>query len=70
MSIDDFNPSLTSSATIAQVSRNPSNPLFNHYLFESIAVLVRSVCSSGNLAIIDMFEAGLFPPFQNVLAQV
>ena len=51
------------------VCRNPRNPLFNHYLFESTAVLVGSACSA-NPALTEQFESLLFPPFQHVLAQV
>jgi len=32
-------------ASLGRVAKNPKNPYFNHYLFESIAVLVKSVCS-------------------------
>jgi len=48
------------------VCKNPSNPHYNHYLFESIAVLIRSACGSdpGNTT---AFEELLFPPFQTVL---
>lgn len=34
-------------ASLVRVWRNPSNPLFNHYLFESIAATVRFVCQVG-----------------------
>jgi exportin-2 (importin alpha re-exporter) len=54
---------------LARACKNPTNPLFNHYLFESIAVLVGGVCGSGDAAAVDMFETALFPPFQEVLAQ-
>ena len=30
---------------LAEVSKNPRQPMFNHYLFETLAVVVRSVCS-------------------------
>jgi len=51
---------------LGRVAKNPRNPHYNHYLFESIAVLVRSVCSKdpSNTA---AFENLLFPPFQTVL---
>lgn len=52
-----------------RVCRNPRNPLFNHYLFESTAVLVGSACAA-NPQLTEQFEALLFPPFQLVLAQV
>lgn len=54
-------------ASLGRVAKNPRNPHFNHYLFESIAVLVRSVCSK-NPEYTGAFEALLFPPFQIVLS--
>ena len=52
---------------LERVCRNPRNPQFNHYLFESTAVLVGSACAA-NPALTGQFEALLFPPFQHVLA--
>jgi len=51
---------------LGRVCKNPKNPQYNHYLFESIAVLVRSVCSSQPSAT-TAFESLLFPPFQTIL---
>ena len=51
---------------LGRVCANPSNPSFNHYLFESIASLVRYICAATPAAV-DAFEAMLFPPFQQVL---
>ena len=53
-------------ASLGRVAKNPKNPHFNHYLFESIAVLVKSVCSK-NPEYTSAFESLLFPPFQHVL---
>jgi exportin-2 (importin alpha re-exporter) len=53
-------------AALAHVAKNPKNPQYNHYLFESIAVLIRSV-SSKDAAYTSAFEQFLFPPFQHVL---
>ena len=52
---------------LAEVQKNPRNPMFNHYLFETIAVLVRSVCSQDR-GQVDAFEAVLFGPFEVMLA--
>jgi len=52
---------------LQRVCENPTNPSFNHYMFEAIAALVRSLCAAGNSAAVDAFEAMLFPPFQYVL---
>jgi len=53
-------------ATLGHVAKNPRNPQFNHYLFESIAVLVKSVCAK-DASHTSAFEGLLFPPFQMVL---
>lgn len=53
-------------AALARVAKNPKNPQYNHYLFESIAVLIRSVCTI-DAAHTTAFENFLFPPFQDVL---
>ena len=52
-----------------QVCKNPRSPGFNHYLFESVAALIRHAGSS-NPAMIDTFEQLLFPAFNHVLQQV
>lgn len=50
-------------AALSRVCANPRNPRFNHYLFESLAVLVRAVGPDHA----DQFETLVFPPFQQVL---
>jgi exportin-2 (importin alpha re-exporter) len=64
-------------SALERVCKNPINPHYNHYLFESVAVLVRSCCSPQHnpsltaqtaLAAAGHFEGLLFPPFQSVLA--
>ena len=50
---------------LGRVCANPSNPSFNHYLFETIASLVRFICAATPAAV-DAFESMLFPPFQQV----
>jgi exportin-2 (importin alpha re-exporter) len=54
-------------AILAYVSKNPKNPKFNHYLFETICCLIRFVCKV-NPSAVDSFEAALFPPFQTMLS--
>ena len=51
---------------LGRVCRNPTNPSFNHYMFESIACLMRSSCTA-NPALVPDFENLLFPPLQLVL---
>lgn len=52
---------------ISAISRNPSNPKFNHFAFETLGALVRYICP-GNDAAVRQFQELLFPPFQEVLA--
>ena len=51
---------------LARVAKNPKNPQYNHFLFESIAVLIRAVCTKDPSHTVA-FESFLFPPFQTVL---
>eukprot|EP00531_Pseudo-nitzschia_arenysensis_P000987 CAMPEP_0116134468 /NCGR_PEP_ID=MMETSP0329-20121206/10661_1 /TAXON_ID=697910 /ORGANISM="Pseudo-nitzschia arenysensis, Strain B593" /LENGTH=972 /DNA_ID=CAMNT_0003629179 /DNA_START=82 /DNA_END=3000 /DNA_ORIENTATION=+ len=54
------------SAALERVCKNPRNPGFNHNLFESIAILVRSICMK-DVSQIHQLEQMLFPPFQMIL---
>jgi exportin-2 (importin alpha re-exporter) len=47
---------------LGRVCANPANPTFNHFLFETIAVLMRNVCTAQPQSVGD-FEAMVFPPF-------
>lgn len=51
------------------ISKNPSKPNFNHYLFETFGILIKAVCMA-NRAYIEQFEARLFPIFNYVLEKV
>lgn len=51
-----------------RVCENPKNPVFNHYLFESVAVLIRRA-SEKDPSLISSFEANLFPSLQLILAR-
>lgn len=51
---------------LGRVCANPTNPTFNHFLFETVASLVRYICAATPSAV-DAFESMLFPPFQTVL---
>ncbi|KAJ1675939.1 importin-alpha export receptor [Spiromyces aspiralis] len=53
-------------AILQLVSTNPSNPQFNHFLFESIGSLARFSCAATPQAIAT-FESKLFPIFQFIL---
>ncbi|KAF5733505.1 Exportin-2 -like protein [Tripterygium wilfordii] len=49
------------------VCSNPKNPIFNHYLFESVAMLVKRACER-DISLISSFEEKLFPSIQAILA--
>ncbi|XP_075669283.1 exportin-2-like [Castanea sativa] len=51
---------------LLEVCKNPKNPVFNHYLFESIAILVKRTCER-DPSLILAFAAGLFPSLQLIL---
>ncbi|KAF9134597.1 importin-alpha export receptor [Mortierella sp. 14UC] len=55
-------------AIVQAVSTNPSNPKFNHYVFESIGALIRFICTASPEAA-GQFESLLFQPFQVILQQ-
>ncbi|XP_052256836.1 exportin-2-like isoform X3 [Dreissena polymorpha] len=50
------------------VAKNPSKPHFNHYLFETLCVTIRTTCKVTPAAVAD-FEQALFPPFTEILQQ-
>ncbi|CAN0047642.1 unnamed protein product [Ascophyllum nodosum] len=52
---------------LERVCKNPSRPRYNHFLFESIAVLVQQ-CLENDPRLANTLEEALFPPFQKVLA--
>lgn len=53
-------------SALARVAGNPQNPHYNHYLFESIALLIKNACSA-DAASTAVFEDLLFPSFNKVL---
>uniref|UniRef100_A0A8C7GPG5 Exportin-2 n=1 Tax=Oncorhynchus kisutch TaxID=8019 RepID=A0A8C7GPG5_ONCKI len=48
------------------VSKNPSKPHFNHYLFESLCLSIRITCKA-NTTTVGSFEEALFPVFTEIL---
>ncbi|KAG9304522.1 hypothetical protein G9A89_020086 [Geosiphon pyriformis] len=56
------------SKILGEISKNPSNPRFNHYVFESIGALVRFCCPDKPQAL-ALFENSLFPSFDFILRQ-
>ncbi|OQR80334.1 exportin-2-like [Tropilaelaps mercedesae] len=59
-------PALTNK--LMAVSKNPSKPHFNHYLFETLCLSVKLVCKKDKAAVSN-FETMFFPVFQELLAQ-
>ncbi|GAA5820705.1 hypothetical protein JCM11251_003120 [Rhodosporidiobolus azoricus] len=55
-------------AILSEISKNPSNPKFNHFTFESISALIRFV-TAADLSALPTFESALFPPFHLILQQ-
>ncbi|KAG7096402.1 hypothetical protein E1B28_003845 [Marasmius oreades] len=53
-------------AIVAVISRNPSNPKFDQYIFESISALMRFVVNRSNNTL-NVFEQQLFGQFTNIL---
>ena len=53
---------------LVRVIKNPTQPGFNHYLFESVAALVKQGCAKDPRKV-DMLEEMLIPPFNYVLSQ-
>lgn len=53
---------------LMRVIKNPTQPGFNHYLFESVAALVKQGCAK-DAGMVDKLEEMLVPPFNYVLSQ-
>ncbi|XP_070556121.1 exportin-2-like [Ptychodera flava] len=66
--ITPYIPILLSKLTekLMVVSKNPSKPHFNHYLFECISLSVK-ICCKAEPKLVSSFEEALFPPFQGIL---
>ena len=55
-------------AMLQRVCQNPTQPGFNHYLFESVAALIRNGCAR-DASQVAVYEQELFPAFEIVLQQ-
>ncbi|KAM7470890.1 hypothetical protein LguiA_009073 [Lonicera macranthoides] len=55
-------------SVLNRVCENPKNPLFNHQLFEAVAVLLRWACEK-NQSLVPAFESSLFLRLQMILAK-
>lgn len=54
------------SAMLLAVCKNPTQPGFNHFLFESVAALIR-FGTAADARLLDQMQEQLFPAFQVVL---
>lgn len=55
------------SAMLLAVCKNPTQPGFNHFLFESVAALIR-FGTAADAGLLDQMQQQLFPAFQVVLS--
>ena len=55
-------------AMLLQVCQNPTQPGFNHYLFESVAALIK-FSAAADVGKVAELEQNLFPAFNIVLQQ-
>ena len=55
-------------AMLLQVCQNPTQPGFNHYLFESVAALIK-YSAAADVGKVAELEENLFPAFNIVLQQ-
>ena len=55
-------------AMLLQVCQNPTQPGFNHYLFESVAALIK-FSAAADVSKVAELEQNLFPAFNIVLQQ-
>ncbi|CAF0749729.1 unnamed protein product [Didymodactylos carnosus] len=53
---------------LKRTSRNPNKPNFNHYLFETISLLIRT-SSIQNPQLVEQFETILFPVFTPIISE-
>ncbi|KAK6142676.1 hypothetical protein DH2020_023024 [Rehmannia glutinosa] len=62
-------PCINGLATVLnRVCENPKNPAFNHYMFESVALLIRRACEQ-DPSLISAFETSLLPSLQMILSR-
>ncbi|CAI9101110.1 OLC1v1038364C1 [Oldenlandia corymbosa var. corymbosa] len=66
--IDAFTCINELSLILRRVCQDPKSQVFNHYLFESLAALIRRASQTDSSAISSL-EAGLFPSIEIILSQ-
>ncbi|KAF3328821.1 exportin-2 [Carex littledalei] len=55
-------------SVLTMVCENPKNPLFNHYLFEALAAVIRRA-GERDASVIPIFEKSLFPELEKILVK-
>ena len=43
------------------------NPAFHHYIFETLAAMIKHICSSGDASAVATMEGLILPPFRSKL---
>eukprot|EP00054_Salpingoeca_dolichothecata_P005032 m.32842 g.32842 ORF g.32842 m.32842 type:complete len:972 (-) comp15079_c0_seq1:180-3095(-) len=56
------------SEIMEEVSKNPSKPKFNHFIFETFGCTIRYTLAT-DASLVSSFEDALFPPFQEILTK-
>ena len=51
---------------IREISKNPSNPKFNHFAFETLSAVVKYICVA-QPSLVESFESALFAPLQEIV---
>lgn len=52
---------------LGRIAANPTNPLFNHFVFEAVGALIKNTIAAQGPASVAQFEGVLFPAFQTIL---
>ncbi|KAK9054992.1 hypothetical protein SSX86_026071 [Deinandra increscens subsp. villosa] len=74
LQIADISPEVASpcitrlTTVLNRLVENPENPVFNHFLFEAVATLVRRACEK-NPFLVPAFETCLLPSLQMILVK-
>ncbi|KAK3036057.1 hypothetical protein RJ639_029810 [Escallonia herrerae] len=69
ITVEVASPCITGlTSVLNRVCENPKNPIFNHYLFEGVAILVRRACEN-DPSLVSAFETSLFPSLQAILGK-
>ena len=53
-------------AVVGRVAANPTQPVFNHYVFEALAATILGAAAAGGAPGLAHAEGLMFPPLQTV----